>query len=292
MSNPSIVCFGEVLWDLLPSGKVAGGAPMNVAYHSSNFGLKSSMISRVGDDDSGREILEFLKEKGVPTDLIQIDPTYPTGTVKVTLDEKGSPSYEIVQPVAWDHIHPDESAKNAVKKAGALVFGSLACRNDRSKNTLLELLDMAKFRVFDVNLRPPFFTKNLLETLLFKADIVKMNDEELDIVAGWNDAGGDELSKLQTVREKFDIQAIVMTKGPNGAVLLDESGFYTQGGIPVEVKDTIGSGDSFLAGFLKKWMTGASPLECLGFACATGALVATKKGGTPAISEEEVNQLR
>ena len=292
MTSPSIVCFGEVLWDKLPSGKIAGGAPMNVAYHANNFGLKSKMISRVGNDDLGKELLAFLKEKGVSTDLIQTDHTFQTGVVNVTLDEKGSPSYEIVEPVAWDYIHPDETAQKAVKNAAALVFGSLACRTERTKKTLLELLGMAKLRVFDVNLRPPFFSRELLETLLEKADIVKMNDEELEIIAGWYGGGNNERSDLELVREKFDLQTIVMTKGPNGAVLQNADGFFTQGGFPVKVQDTIGSGDSFFAGFLKKYLTGAPPQECLAFACATGALVASKKGGTPSISEDEVEQFR
>jgi fructokinase len=292
MTPPTIICFGEVLWDKLPTGKIAGGAPMNVAYHANNFGLKSKMISRVGNDELGRELLSFLKEKGVATDLIQIDHTFPTGVVNVTLDEKGSPSYEIVEPSAWDYIHPDEAAQKAVKNAAALVFGSLACRTERTKKTLLELLGIATFRVFDVNLRAPFYSQELLETLLAKADFVKMNDDELDIISGWFNGQGSEQARLQLVREKFDIQSIVMTKGPNGAVLLNDSGFFQQGGFKVKVQDTIGSGDSFLAAFLKKLLTDAPPQECLAFACATGALVASKKGGTPATSEEEVDTLR
>ena len=265
---------------------------MNVAYHANNFGLKSKMISRIGADDLGQELLAFLKNKNIPVDLIQTDHTFPTGIVKVTLDKKGSPSYEIVQPAAWDYIHPDEAAQKAVKNAAALVFGSLSCRTERTKKTLLQLLETATLRVFDVNLRPPFYSQELLETLLRKADFVKMNDDELGIIAGWYGGVDDDQSKMQMVREKFDIQTIVMTKGPNGAVLQNADGFFTQTGFPVNVQDTIGSGDSFLAGFLKKLLAGAPPQECLEFACATGALVATKKGGTPVIGEEEVNLLR
>ena len=291
MTPPTITCFGEVLWDLLPTGKIAGGAPMNVAYHANNFGLGSKMISSVGADDSGQELLAFLTKKGIPTDLIQTNHDFPTGTVIVTLDKKGSPSYEIVQPVAWDFIQPDEAAKKAVQVTDAFIFGSLACRSERTKNTLLELLDNATLSVFDVNLRPPFYNQELLETLLAKAQIVKMNDDELGIIAGWYGSTGDEQSDMQMLRERLDIQAIVMTKGPHGAVLRNDDGFFNQGGFPVKVQDTIGSGDSFLAGFLKKLLTGAPPQECLAFACATGALVATKKGGTPPVNDEDVYRL-
>jgi fructokinase len=281
MPHPSIVCFGEILWDLLPTGKIAGGAPMNVAYHANRFSLATRMISRVGADDLGRELLAFLNEKGIPADLVQTDPTFPTGIVKVTLDEKGSPSYEIVSPVAWDYIHPGEQAKEAVKNAGALVFGSLACRTDRSKNTLLELLELAPLKVFDVNLRPPFFSKSLLDELLPKADLVKMNDEELDIVAGWHGVEASESVQMEFVKKQYDPEALIVTKGARGAALLDAGGHHTHAGFRVTVQDTIGSGDAFLGAFLSKYLGGTAPAECLEFACKAGAFVATKKGATP-----------
>jgi fructokinase len=291
MSEKSIVCFGEVLWDLLPTGKIAGGAPMNVAYHANNFGLKPKMISRVGADDLGRELLAFLAGKNIPTDLIQTDHTFPTGIVKVTLDEKGSPSYEIVQPAAWDYIHPTEEALDAVEKAAALVFGSLACRTDRTKKTLLQLVEAASIRVFDVNLRPPFFSKELLDELLAKASIVKMNDDELDTIAGRHGAPGDEVAKMDFLKKHYALNALIVTRGPNGAALLNDAGFFAHSGFPVKVRDTIGSGDAFLGAFLSKTLTRRPPEECLEFACAAGAFVATKQGATPAIGENDIKEL-
>jgi fructokinase len=291
-NTPSITCFGEVLWDLLPTGKIAGGAPMNVAYHANHLGLPARMISCVGADDLGRELLAFLREKGLSTDLIQIDPTFPTGIVKVTLDAGGGPSYEIVQPVAWDFIQPEPAALEAVRASDALVFGSLACRTERTKATLLELLSMARWRVFDVNLRTPYFSKELLEELLPLADVVKMNHEELDTIAGWWGAEGGEAEKMAFLKDRFNLAVTIVTKGGDGAVLLDDNGSYRQPGFPVQVQDTIGSGDAFLAGYLKKSLDGAPAGDCLQFACALGALVATKKGGTPEVREDELDAIR
>ena len=200
MNQPksNIVCFGEILWDLLPTGKVAGGAPMNVAFHANQLGIAAQMISKVGKDDLGKDLIDLLNQKGVDTSLVQTDDTYPTGTVKVTLDAKGSPSYEIVAPVAWDFIHANTANKTAVQTADAFVFGSLAARNETTRNTLLELLKLAKLKVFDVNLRSPFYTKPLLTQLLHQADIVKMNDEELEIIGGWLDINDTEAERQRS----------------------------------------------------------------------------------------------
>lgn len=288
MPKPAIVCFGEVLWDLLPSGKVAGGAPMNVAFHVNQFGMQSKMISSVGDDDLGKELKRFLEGKGVSTEFIQTDNTFPTGVVNVTLDAGGSPSYEIVSPVAWDNIHLDARVKDAVKAADALAFGSLACRTERNKQTLFEYLEVAKARVFDVNLRTPFYSQPLIESLLAKADIVKMNDEELVLIAGWSGADGDERAQMEFLRNKFGLDLLILTRGKDGAACLDGKGFYEHPGFPVTVKDTIGSGDSFLAAFLSKYLVGENTRECLLFAGAVGAMVATRAGGTPELRPEEI----
>lgn len=290
MPNQTIICFGEVLWDLLPAGKIAGGAPMNVAFHAKIFGLQASLISRVGADDKGRELLDFLAKKAISTDLIQLDYTFPTGIVNVALDTNGSPSYEIVKPVAWDFIHQADEAKKAVSAAGALVFGSLACRTNRSKQTLLELLELAPLRVFDLNLRPPFFSKELLEELLLKANIVKMNDYELDTIASWHGVEGAEAKKMDFIKNHYRLDALLVTLGANGAMLQNEQGFFSQAGFKVNVQDTIGSGDAFLGAFLSKALAGASAEESLETACVAGAFVATKKGATPDYLPTEIFQ--
>ncbi len=284
-----VVCFGEVLWDLLPSGKIAGGAPMNVAFHLNQLGAPAAMVSRVGSDDLGREILAFLAGKNIDTSLIQRDDTFPTGIVKVALDEQGHPSYEIVQPVAWDFIRAEPAALDTVENAAMLVFGSLAARNRTSRETLMALLERAVYRVFDVNLRPPFFSPELLEELLGKADLLKMNDHELDTLSGWYHFRGEEKDRMESLLEHFHLDGVVVTKGDKGAVFQDKSGFYLHAGYPVQVQDTIGSGDAFLAGFLRQTLRGEKPDERLAFACSMGAFVATQKGGTPQINPEKIH---
>ena len=288
MKNPIVICFGEVLWDLLPSGKIAGGAPMNVAFQTNNLGMQARMISRVGSDDLGKELLAFLQEKGVSTDCVQTDSTYPTGMVNVSLDEKGIPSYDIVQPAAWDHIELREEMLDTVAGADALVFGSLSCRSEQSKKTLLTLIQKAPLRVFDVNLREPFYSQTLLEELLPKANIVKVNDIELDILARWYDMEGSESDRMAALQDKFGFDRIIVTKGEHGAACRSHSGYCTVPGVSVKVEDTIGSGDAFLSGYLSQLFAGASDQECLRFANALGALTATKAGGTPNISLEEI----
>ncbi|MEI6411051.1 MAG: carbohydrate kinase [Bacteroidota bacterium] len=291
MNNPKLICFGEVLWDLLPSGKIAGGAPMNVAFHANNLGFSTQMISRVGDDVLGAELLAFLNGKGVSTQYVQIDTAHPTGTVEVTLSSTGSPSYVIIEDVAWDHISDNNEIHDmSLLESDALVFGSLACRSEQTKKTLLALLDAATLRVFDTNLRSPFYSKELLEELLSKADIAKMNDEELRILADWNGVGGSEADQMRFLKEKFGLDLLMLTKGDQGAACLDDKGYHTHPGFPVTVQDTIGSGDAFLAAFLSKMLAGASSPECLEYACALGALVATKQGGTPNVTRQEIQQ--
>lgn len=289
MSLPRVICFGEVLWDLLPTGKIPGGAPMNVAYHLTNFDVPTQMVSRVGGDNNGRELTQFLEEKKVDTYLIQRDAFYPTGTVNVKLDEGGSPSYEIVKPVAWDYINVSIINTKAVKEAEAFVFGSLAARNIRTQETLFSLLEMAKLKVFDVNLRAPFYSKELIEQLLIKANIVKMNDEELELIGGWFFGKVPTFTLAQKVKAHFKITILIITQGSKGAFVIDEKEeIKSIAAKKVTVVDTIGSGDSFLAGFLHKYLKFEPIFSCLDFAAKVGALVATKRGGTPKITKEMV----
>ncbi len=288
MSNKNLVCFGEVLWDLLPSGKIAGGAPMNVAVHANQLGLNASMISAVGNDELGDEITSFLKSRNLSIENIQTN-NYQTGIVEVALDAKGSPSYEIIAPVAWDFIAQTDVANKAVQEADALVFGSLALRNEVSRNTLLQLQSLAKLRILDINLRKPFYSQELANELFEIADIVKVNDEELEMICGWYGQSGDELSNANFLKNKYGWQGIIVTRGGNGAFFLDEEDEYAEHqGFKVTVNDTIGSGDSFLASFITRWLNGSTAKKALEFACAVGAFVATKKGATPIIKEEDI----
>ena len=264
---------------------------MNVAYHANQLDIRAQMISKIGKDELGSSLMDFLSGKGIPINLIQTDYTFPTGTVNVALDANGSPSYEIVAPVAWDYIHADRANKAAVSAADAFVFGSLSSRNETSRTSLLSLIELAQLKVLDVNLRSPFFTQDLLLQLLQLADIVKMNDEELLIIGQWLDIDHTEAATAKKIRDHFQWQQFIVTRGAQGAWLFNDKGMINSDGIPIQVQDTIGSGDSFLAAFLSKFLRGEAPEKCLQFAAATGAYVATQKGGTPEFSETQIQAL-
>lgn len=273
-----------MLWDLLPTGKLAGGAPMNVAYHANALGLKADIISRIGEDELGTEIMDFLVKKGFSANFIQTDQALKTGIVAVQLDAQGSPTYDIVQPVAWDNIENTEGGYQAVAAADMLVYGSLVCRAEVSKATLFNYLKSAKKTVFDVNLRAPFYDKALIERLLQAANIVKMNEHELDIIASWFTTEKDFESQIRFIQQRFDLDTIIVSQGSIGAYCFEKDTLYFQKAFQITVKDTIGSGDAFLAGFLIEKIQNKNAQECLITACKAGAYVATQAGATPPMS--------
>ncbi|MCB0426265.1 MAG: carbohydrate kinase, partial [Mangrovimonas sp.] len=174
-----IICFGEVLWDVFSTHKKIGGAPLNVAIRLKSLNNEVNIISKIGNDSKGENLVAFIDKKGVGTKGIQVDKHYKTGKVKVMLNDKGSASYDIKFPRAWDHIELTEAAIDMVKSSNAFVYGSLVARNDDSRETLIELLKLASYKIFDVNLRPPYYTVELLIELMNKADFIKFNDDEL-----------------------------------------------------------------------------------------------------------------
>lgn len=288
VSTNTIICFGEVLWDVLPTGKLAGGAPMNVAYHLNNFGWQTQVISRIGWDDLGRELLGFLQQKGVGTDMLQIDGLLPTGTVAVSLDKNGSPAYEIVAPVAWDNIQMTAKQAEVISQSAAFVYGSLSTRQPQTYRSLQQLLPLATLRVLDINLRAPFYNQNRITALLQSADIVKLNDEELDLLTDWYKLSTTMNAAMEQIAERFKLQQLIVTRGADGAIALTEEGFTEQTGFPITVKDTIGSGDSFLAAYLYTYLKGKSSTESLEFAAATGAYVATCAGANPSMTSTTI----
>lgn len=279
-----------MLWDMLPSGKQPGGAPMNVAIHLKNFGMNPAFISRVGDDDLGVELMEYLTNQEFNTDYIQTGITHLTGIVKVNLTDKTEVTYKIVQPVAWDYIQTTPENIQLVKDSDVFVFGTLSVRSEQSRNALFELLNEAKLKVFDVNIRPPHLDRATTEFLLQQADIVKVNEQELNTVCGWFGIQPEVETQMKFLYERFHLKLVCVTLGADGAVVLSSNGFHRQGGYVVEVQDTIGSGDSFLAMFLKEYISGSSIPQALQKACAVGALVASYSGATPKISEAELDQ--
>lgn len=287
----SIVCFGEVLWDVLPTGKQPGGAPFNVAVHLHQLGLPVGLISRVGDDELGTELLDFIASKGLRTEFVQRGKTHLTGVVKANVDDAQEVTYKIVQPVAWDYIQYDAGLEQLVAQAEVFVYGSLAARQAGTRETLYRLLEHARLKVFDVNMRPPHYTKDGTRYLLDKANLVKMNHHELAEIMAWFGTEMERPAAMQWLAERFGLQAVCVTCGADGALLWTRGQLYRAPGISVDVKDTIGSGDAFLAALLKGWLAGQEPGEALRFACATGALVATHQGATPTFAESDVKEL-
>ncbi|WP_299899410.1 carbohydrate kinase [uncultured Aquimarina sp.] len=284
-----ISCFGEVLWDIFPSHKKIGGAPLNVALRLKTMGIDTTIITRVGDDELGDHITSYILEKGLSIDTVQKDQEYKTGEVLVILDEKGTASYEISRPVAWDFIENSEALKKEVATSDAFIYGSLAARNDVSRKTLLELLELAKFKILDVNLRPPHYDAALLLELMQKADFIKLNDEELDeICTYFNIQENTVEDQVKALAKYTETSQICITKGGKGATLFYNNSFYNNSGYEVKVIDTVGAGDSFLGTLISKLIQQINPQTAIDYACAIGAMVAGSEGANPVFTDKEI----
>jgi fructokinase len=295
--------FGEILWDCLPSGKHAGGAPFNVAAHLAQIGVSSALISCVGRDPLGDEILAVAGDKRVNVDFVtRARIGLPTGTVLVTLDGHGNATYELVQPAAWDEIRVPNEALEAVAKARAFIFGSLAGRSPYNLEQLDRLLDVkGPLKFFDVNLRPPFADPPLVMDLAKRADVLKLNDGEVGRLASWILTGeaspatprtDEAVSRCcQTLAKATNVSTICVTRAEEGAALW-ESGRLTTAPAPhVEVKDTVGAGDAFMAGLMVGLTRGTDSQQVLENACRLGAYVASHFGATPLLPPELIQPL-
>lgn len=292
ITNKQILCIGEVLWDRLPSGAKPGGAPMNVALHLHAIGQDASIASRIGNDQPGRDLKTFLENSGLSTEFIQTDENLPTSEVLVHLDENNNATYEICEPVAWDNLQLTESLSEKAKKSGVLIYGSLASRNQQSRQTLLKLFEVDALKLIDVNLRKPYDRRELVEPLLRKSDVIKLNDDELSVFAAWHAKQDlDEQQLIEWVADHYDAKLVCVTKGENGALLFCEGRFYNHAGFKINAVDTVGAGDAFLAGLLAALFDHKTYDESLAFACATGAFVASKAGATPEYNMQEIERI-
>ncbi|MBC9797096.1 carbohydrate kinase family protein [Sinomicrobium weinanense] len=288
-----VISFGEVLWDCFPDRKNIGGAPLNVALRMRSLGCDVNMISCIGNDEDGRKIRSFLEKHGVGTVGIAENTLHPTGAVKVSLNDRGSATYEITYPSAWDKIPATETTARLASDSDLLVYGSLACRDELSENTLHTLLSHDIHKVFDVNLRSPHYTVNTIGKLMDRADFIKFNDDELYEIA---EAIGSPYRSLEQnityIAEKTVTPAICVTKGRHGAVLWQNGKWYYNSGYNITVKDTVGAGDSFLATLLTYLFHYKShPQDAINHACAMGALVAESKGANPLIDDLKLKTL-
>jgi fructokinase len=288
MASSEILCVGEVLWDALPEGLFLGGAPFNVACHLRAAGVPATMVSRVGDDRLGEEVVRRAERYGVGVDLIQVDPERPTGFVRVAVDEAGNPAYEILAPAAWDAIATTDVLLRRAANARAIVFGSLAQRSAISRATIERLWDSPATMVLDVNLRPPYDDREVVRRSLQRADVVKLSLPELEQVAEWFGFRGEPKAMVAALAEQFDCAVVCLTRGSGGAALWHDGAWTEHPGFQVEVRDTVGAGDAFLAVLLAGLLAGGSDSSLLQHANLIGAYVATQHGAVPAGQEAAV----
>ncbi len=292
-SHFNIVGIGEVLWDMLPSGPQLGGAPANFTCHARGLGAEARLVSRVGDDELGSEIFARFGALGVWTDCITTDALHPTGTVSVELDA-GQPRYVIHEDAAWDFIGASPCALAAVGAADAVCFGTLAQRNAASREAIRTLIGHARsssvgaLRVCDVNLRQQFFSREIVESSLALANVVKLNDAELPVLAEMLSLKGDPRAQLASLAERHSLRLVVLTRGAQGSVILDgRSGEWDEhAGIPAEVADTIGAGDSFTAATVLGALNGWPLARINAFANEVAAFVCSQHGATPELPEQ------
>ncbi|WP_207423965.1 carbohydrate kinase family protein [Desertivirga brevis] len=287
-----VVCFGEVLWDNFKDGRKPGGAPMNAALHLFRNAVDAVVISSLGEDQNGEDLRSYLETQGLNTSYIQEHPSLPTGVVEVDLDEQQHPTYTIVKPVAWDEINYTSELEEFVKSADAFLFGSLAVREEQSRTTLFQLIPAARLKVLDLNLRPPYLEQELIKELISKCDLLKLNEDELGYIGTLLSIGGDSLEAyISEVAKATGIKTVCVTLGGDGAAVYHEGNFYQHAGFKVEVADTVGAGDAFLATFLSGYLERRPIDAVLERACAAGALVASRKGANPDYSMEDVTEL-
>ena len=290
-----VVGMGEALWDMLPEGRKLGGAPANFAYHVSQFGLDSRVVSAVGDDELGNEILANFAEKQLDCQIEKV--TYPTGTVQVTLDEKGVPCYEIKEGVAWDNIPYTPALENLAKQTHAVCFGSLAQRNAVSRETINRFIDQMPedenvLKIFDINLRQHFYSKELIEASLKKSNVLKINDEELVVVGemfGFADI--DFQDKCWILLAKYNLKMLILTCGTEGSYVFTPGEVSFLETPQVQVADTEGAGDSFTGAFVAAILSGKTVKDAHRLAVDVSAFVCTQNGAMPELAEELKNRL-
>ena len=282
-----VIGIGEALWDMLPEGKKLGGAPANFAYHASQFGLEGLAVSAIGHDSLGEELVGQLEEHALPYHLARVD--YPTGTVQVTLDSQGVPQYEIKTGVAWDNIPYTKELADLAANCQAVCFGSLAQRSPVSRESIGLFLDAVPedcLKVFDINLRQDFYNKEVLEASFRRCDILKINDEELVVMARLFNLPGLALEeKCRYLIKEYDLKMLILTCGVNGSYVFYDGGMSFLETPKVQVADTVGAGDSFTGAFVGSLLTGKSVTEAHETAVKVSAFVCTQSGAMPTIPD-------
>lgn len=281
--KPIVVGIGELLWDLLPTGKTAGGAPINFVYHASRLGAEGYAISAIGDDDNGKEILKVLNKNNIQY-LIEKLP-YPTGTVHVDIKEDGIPQYTITERVAWDHMSPTSDAVDLAERADAICFGALGQRSQQSRETIQAILSFAPdsaYRLFDINLRQHYYNKVLIEESLYLANVLKMNDDEMSELKNLFRLNGSEEEVANWFMENYNLRMVVLTAGADYSTVYTPDEVSTLPTPKVDVVDTVGAGDAFTSALVMSLLKGQSLKEAHENAVKIAAFVCSHKGAWPA----------
>ena len=290
-----IVGIGEALWDMLPEGKKIGGAPANFAYHVSQFGLQSQVVSAIGNDNLGDEIMENFRSKALNTSIEKVD--YPTGTVQVRLDAEGVPCYDIKENVAWDNIPFTSRLKQLAEKTCAVCFGSLAQRSTISRQTINDFLDTipegeGQYKIFDINLRQNFYTQDIIRSSMQRCNILKINDEELVTIGqlfGYPYTNPQDLCR--TLLAEYQLDMLILTCGAHGSYVFTTNNVSFIDTPKVQVTDTVGAGDSFTATFISAILKGKTIREAHQLAVNVSAYVCTKNGAMPKLPENLTSEL-
>ncbi len=277
-----IIGLGEILWDMLPTGKQLGGAPANFAYHVCRLGGNGWAVSAISDDELGREIKSTLSTKKLNTILEEVNE--PTGTVQVTLNAAGVPTYEITEGVAWDHIPFTERIGDLAKETSAVCFGTLAQRSPESRATIHEFIENmpdGSLKVYDINLRQNYYDEKIISDSLRLADILKINDEELDIVSKMLSLSGTQEERCRAISRAFNLKFVILTKGGDGSEVVLEDKVHISRPGKIDIVDTVGAGDSFTAAFILAYLRGESLEKAHTLATEVSSYVCTKAGAMP-----------
>lgn len=283
-----LVGLGEILWDMLPEGKQLGGAPANFAYHAQALGGQGVVVSCVGNDELGREIFSCLDELELDRQYISVDSSHPTGTVTVELDEDGKPDYIIHENVAWDYIPSNPALLSLAAKTNAVCFGSLCQRSPVSQKTIGSFLATTStdcIRVFDINLRQSYFNREIINTMLELSNVLKLNDEELAVVANLLGITGSEIDILSQLTERYGLHLIALTRGASGSRLYAQGEDSNHQGFPAQIADTVGAGDSFTAAMTLGLLNSKNLDTINEYANRVASFVCSQSGATPKLPD-------
>ena len=284
--RPVVAGIGELLWDVLPSGKQLGGAPCNFAFHAMQAGCECFLLSAIGRDDLGNELKDVIRELGLSNQYVQ-ENEFPTSTVTVKLDENGHPDFTIHENVAWDHIHWKKDMEKLAKELDAVCFGSLAQRNHESEHSIISFITATKpecLKVFDINLRQKYFSKEIIINSIKLSDVLKLNEDELPVIAGYFGFKGSPEKQLDQIHSHFKLKYVIYTLGSKGSIIKSAEELSFTEAPKVQVADTVGAGDSFTAIFIAGILKGIPLKEIHRKATEIAAYVCTQKGATPKLA--------